>query len=233
MKQLFLFIAGLLTGTALLTVTACSDDDDTPAVATPTAQGTFLDERDSTLYHWVRYGSLDWMAENATYFKDTIGIDVYQPAWWNANYSKDYGYRAKYGCLYSVASAVAVTPAGWRVPTDADWQNLERAFGMSVGDAASRGWRGNIALNMMLQQDNYGGINILPTGYFTNKTGGQTTGYRLLGSEGFYWTSTIDTVKNGSEYFYRKFFYTKKEVWRESTESGNILMSVRWVRDAQ
>lgn len=220
----------LMLLTLTISFSGCSDDDEIPSVPTPSNKGTFVDERDGKTYHWVRYGNLDWMVENAGYYLDTIGCTVYQPDSWDQNYGLTFDYLEKYGCLYSVSTAEKLAPEGWRVPTDAEWQSLEMQFGMSASDASSRDWRGNIAQNMMLQQENYGGINIQPTGYFTNKTGGSTTGYRLIGVEGFFWTSTQE--EGSEQYYYRKFFYSKPEVYRETTESGNMMMSVRWVRDA-
>ena len=48
--------------------TSCSDDDDVPTSLIPASdKGVYTDERDGNEYQWVRYGNLEWMAENFRY----------------------------------------------------------------------------------------------------------------------------------------------------------------------
>ena len=98
-------------------------------------------------YEWVRYAGLDWMTSN---FKE--GTPYYE-----LTYINQYGYTDdlikdcedltpeewdRYGNLYSYEEAKANAPEGWRLPTDEDWKKLERAMGMSQGDADATGFRG-------------------------------------------------------------------------------------------
>ena len=57
----------------------------------------------------------------------------------NGNYSGTYGY------LYSLEGALAALPeeGGWRLPTEEDWEKLERHLGMAESDVARENdWRG-------------------------------------------------------------------------------------------
>jgi uncharacterized protein (TIGR02145 family) len=48
----------------------------------------------------------------------------------------------QFGVLYSWAEALKACPAGWRLPTDEEWQRLEIELGMNAAEAASSVWRG-------------------------------------------------------------------------------------------
>lgn len=55
------------------------------------------------------------------------------------------GYIATHGYLYTLDGARKAIPTegGWRLPTDADWQRLEQALGMSAAEAGRlNAWRG-------------------------------------------------------------------------------------------
>lgn len=214
----------LLSG---LTLTSCSSDDDvdtTPVAAS--ASGTFTDTRDGNEYKWVRYGNLDWMAENYRY--DTG----------NPDYCMVYEGDAQtldpkvYGRLYTLEAAKEACPEGWRLPTDDDWQNLEQAMGMSASDAARNDdWRGTVAKKMMAIYEKVTDINIQLAGWYFPHTNMGLSGCRYYGVYGAFWTATKDPGQDNC-YFYRKFFYNEDGIFRSST-APEMGFSVRYVRDAQ
>lgn len=214
---------------------ACADEIASETPVAPATQGTFTDTRDGVTYHYVTYGSLDWMVENGRYqLADPVLCSIYQDAdtYFDATNGKPSSRNLiPYGCLYTLEGAKQAAPAGWRVPTDADWQQLEQACGMSAEDAAARDWRGNVALGMMSYAGHETPINILMGGYYTNHTIMATSGWRFKGSQAFFWTNTQDTEKAGTYYFYRKFFYDNPAIYRESMETENNKLSVRYVRE--
>lgn len=71
----------------------------------------FVDPRDGKVYPVAQIGQQIWMTAN---------LDFVAPTG-----SMVFGNEAKYGRLYTFAAAEApVTPAGWRLPTETDWQRL-------------------------------------------------------------------------------------------------------------
>ena len=66
----------------------------------------------------------------------------------------------KHGNLYTWEEANTLCPDGWRLPTDEDWKNLERALGMSQADANQKGWRGNYFLTLLTQGEDGLGFNM-------------------------------------------------------------------------
>ena len=52
-------------------------------------------------------------------------------------------YSETYGLLYTYDAALAAIPEGWRLPSDADWKNLEKALGMTAEEVERQDvWRG-------------------------------------------------------------------------------------------
>jgi len=61
------------------------------------------------------------------------------------DYGNDESGVAAYGRLYNwhaVNDARSIAPAGWHVPTDEEWKQLETHLGMSRAQADAVGWRG-------------------------------------------------------------------------------------------
>ena len=133
---------------------------------------------------------------------------------------------------FLTGQAKAACPDGWRLPSDEDWQRLETALGMSAGDAATDGWRGNIASSMLSVYDDHSDLNLLLGGYFFLHVG-YFGNWRYMGTYGYYWTSTPDSSKEGEYYYVRKLSYAHSEVCRMSMEPTSYKLSVRYVRDAQ
>lgn len=220
-----------------IVVASCSDDDDTPSKVKAAASGTFTDERDGEVYGWVRYGELDWMSENYRYdigdeVNSTIYLDADENGSTNGSYTPDSQRNlARYGRLYTLEGAKAACPEGWRIPTDNDWQQLEQALGMPAFDAATNGWRGNIAPVMLSVYDQKSDLNLLLGGYYFGYA--IQGGWRMMGTYGYYWSDTLDAEKEGQFYYVRKLTYARDGVCRMSMEPAGYKLSVRYVRDAQ
>jgi len=88
--------------------------------------GSFTDSRDGKVYKTVKIGTQTWMAENLAY-KAGYGCWAY-----NNNDSN----VAKYGYLYDWKLAKTVCPAGWHLPSDAEWLALIKYLG---GDSLAGG----------------------------------------------------------------------------------------------
>lgn len=118
---------------------------------------------DGNVYETVVIGGREWMKENlrVTHYRngDPIPTGLDNAAWSSTTagayaisphaevdgISSEEEMVATYGLLYNwhaVSNPNGLCPEGWRVPTDADWQELEITVGMSPADASSPSWRG-------------------------------------------------------------------------------------------
>lgn len=102
-----------------------------------------------------------WMAEN---------MNTPTPGSWTFNGIKENG--AKYGRLYTWESAQKVCPAGWRLPSESDWEKLSKALG------------GEEVAGKKLKINGSSGFNAKLAGY---SNGGS---FWFLESYGGFWTST-------------------------------------------
>ncbi|HPX76032.1 MAG TPA: FISUMP domain-containing protein [Bacteroidales bacterium] len=200
--------------------------------------GTFTDSRDGYTYQTVHIGSQTWMAENLAY-KPSSGN------YWA--YNNDDSYIATYGYLYDWNTAMngatssnenpsgvqGICPAGWHLPSDAEWQQLEMYLGMSPEQANEAGWRGNDEGGKLKEAgcdhwqspnegaNNESGFTALPGGYYLN-------GYFFsIGNYGYWWSATEYDTDNA---WYRSLRYGYSSVIR-FYDTKSLGFSVRCVRD--
>ena len=178
--------------------------------------GTLVDSRDGQSYRTVSIDGKTWMAQNLNYAGNGsvvgvcyIGVD---------------DMCNKRGRLYTWAQAMAgqtsgvqgVCPAGWHVPSDAEWVALRKFVDPTNTVAGTKlkstaGWNqyGTAAGN---GTENYG-FRGLPAGYLeavtttdatTNKTTTENSYYND-GFVGFWWTSSAKDADNA---YYRYMGYS-------------------------
>ena len=138
----------------------------------------FTDSRDNKVYRKVTIGGQTWMAENLNYAANS-----------SVCYENNTGNCEKYGRLYNWATAKTACPAGWHLPSDAEWTTLTDNVGGSETAGkklkSSAGWNddegksGN-GTNEYLFSALPGGIGS-SDGYFSN-----------AGINGIWWSSTED-----------------------------------------
>jgi uncharacterized protein (TIGR02145 family) len=118
------------------------------------------------------------------------------------------------GYYYTWAAAQNVCPAGWRLPSDQDWKDLEEELGMPAGPADHQnlvnrtGWRPNTGV----------GTELLAGG-FNAKFAGQPHSNR--GIHAYFWSST--------ESYYRQ-LRSDGLILRDNGNSGNSF-SVRCLKN--
>ena len=235
MKLIPLAASMALATSLLLVLSSCGSDSspnsssnsngetpkavDSPAVAIYTktdhgipwnsavAYGTFADPRDSQVYRTVKVGTQTWMAENL----NLAGA--------GACYGNSPDSCSKYGRLYTWAEVMqgaisstsspskvkGLCPAGWHVPSNAEWTLLGNAVGASDSAKGTKfksvgGWAnsGNGA-------DVYG-FRALPAGYRA-ADGSFTSAAQIA-----YWWSA--TESDTSSAWYRNMYFSSANLSR-------------------
>lgn len=92
------------------------------AAAPVPQEPVFTDPRDGAAYGSIRYGDREWMDRNLVWRADGARCpgDVDEGC-------------ATSGALYTVTTAAAACPPGWRLPTGADFDALAAALGGASG----------------------------------------------------------------------------------------------------
>ncbi len=166
--------------------------------------GAFTDSRDSGTYHYVKIGDQLWMAENLAYLPEVSqaatvsGLNphnyVYGYNGTNVSAAKATANYSTYGVLYNWPAALAACPAGWHLPTNAEFTRLVNYVG-GEGIAGFKmksreGWIDNSGENG--NGDNSFGFTAMPGGDI------EGTGIFLhVGEYGSFWTADPDAVSNG------------------------------------
>ena len=116
--------------------------------------GTFTDQRDQVEYGSVKIGEQVWMSENlkATVFNDGSQIPlIVDDVEWESTSAAAYCWydnddqATERGALYNwyAVETQKLCPAGWHVPSDAEWRQFEYYLGMEATVANTDGYRGN------------------------------------------------------------------------------------------
>ncbi|MCL2220452.1 MAG: hypothetical protein FWC23_09970 [Chitinispirillia bacterium] len=144
-----------------------------------------------------------WMAENLDYRADS--------SWCYANEDSN---CVKYGRLYNWSAAMSACPAGWRLSSRADWDDLERSAGEWYAGRnlkSGRGWNGS---------DDYG-WSALPGGYcFTARV------FKNIGEFGYWWSA----AEHSKAKSYSRIMRSDYQNMVESAIYKNYAQSVRCVR---
>jgi len=163
--------------------------------------GTLTDQ-DGNIYKTVTIGTQTWMAENlrTTKYRDDSDIPIITDntdwnglttgAYCNYNNTTNADTIATFGRLYNwyaVNDSRKIAPAGWHVPTDADWTTLTTYLG---GDAVAGGKTKESGTTHWTSPNkgatNESGFTCLPSGSRCNSVGM----FDNLGYYGYYWSST-------------------------------------------
>jgi len=189
------------------------------SVSAVNAQGSFTDKRDGKTYHTVKIGDQTWMAENLNY---KTGESVC--------YDKKESNCQKYGRLYDWDDAMKACPAGWHLPSDAEWGTLVKyvdpnASGNYSNNAGTElksktGW--STDEDYEAATDDYG-FSALPGGL-----GSSDGNFYYAGSNGYWWSAT----EGDADYAWvRNMHYSSESVARQNN-SKSYLFSLRCSQDS-
>lgn len=203
---------------------------------TLTAPTTTVTDIDGNVYNFITIGNQVWMKENlrTTHYQNNQAIQKVQDATqWNTattgaycDYNNDAGLAAIYGHLYNFAAVSnpgKLCPAGWHVPTDADWIVLS-AF---VGGEDVAGGKLKEAGTAHWSAPNTGASNEIG---FTALPGGSRDylgNFIELTNYGHWWSSTQD---DNTSAWSRRMGYTYPNIGQSSSFGMNGF-SVRCIKD--
>ena len=202
---------------------------------------------DGNVYKTVNINGKWWMAENlkvkrynnrdSVNFVSVTNFQLDSATWNNLQtgayciidniYESSQNYQGKmFGFLYNfyaVSDSRNIAPAGWHIPTDDEWKNLEEYIGMSSSDLDKVNWRGSNEGNKLKIEGpagwnkSYDEYSIWGTNDFGfSAIGGGCCMYNGIWGEpgtfstGFWWTSTLKENKA----WYRYLDYNKTNVFR-------------------
>ena len=215
-----------------------------------TTSGTFIDSRDGNEYNWVQIGDQVWMAENLAYLpsvnmvadgsEDAAGSYYYVYGYDGTNVAdaKATDNYATYGVLYNWTAAMdgeassttnpsgiqGVCPAGWHLPSYAEWTELTDYLGETVAGGKLKETGTTHWNSPNTGATNETGFTALPGGYRSvNGT------FYDIGYYGYWWSAT---EYDAAVAWYRSMCYGNDYVDRGSLGSfKEVGFSVRCVRD--
>lgn len=152
---------------------------------------------DNNIYPAIKIGPLYWMAKNLKTRKYNSGVGlnfINSQLNWNALtatsesycYYNDIADNADiYGALYTYNAAATVAPEGWRLPTEAEFNELAKYLGgLDIAGAKMKAMGTKYWTTPNTSATNASGFNALASGYRTS------TGFSQSGTAAAYWTST-------------------------------------------
>lgn len=200
---------------------------------------------DGNVYNTISIGNQDWMKENlrVTRYRDGEPIpNVKNKQEWisltdgafclinNDTLRSDNSFGALYN-WYAVDTR-KICPVGWHVPTDAEWQVMERFLGMSFTESEETVMR-TTELGLQLKDtvgwikngngSNSSDFSAQPAGLRNARSGE----FFNAGIDGIWWTATEEDTYNA---WLRNMYYYYNSIYR-ATELKNNGFSVRCVRD--
>jgi uncharacterized protein (TIGR02145 family) len=180
---------------------------------------SFTDPRDGVTYKYVKIGNQVWMAENLNYAEGKCYED--NPA--NCQ---------KYGRLFSWADAKKICPAGWHLPSNAEWDALYRFVdGNSDSESPYKSETAGKVLKAvggwnLFNEESGGGEDIY--GFAALPGGNNFLGtHDHIGNNGYWWSAS----EYESDKAYYRFMLNQSTVAGWNKNSKKILLSVRCVRD--
>jgi uncharacterized protein (TIGR02145 family) len=210
--------------------------------------GNTVTDIDGNVYKTVKIGSQVWMAENlkVTRYRNGDPIpNVTGASEWKrlstgayCNYDNNSSNASTYGRLYNwyaVNDRRNIAPAGWHVPTDEEWRQLEEYLGMSQSKENETGWRGSDEGGKLKERGtahwkspnngatNSSGFSVLPGGYRYYLD----SAYITMSATGHWWSAAA-CYSNYAWYRYLHYDYSAVARDYGNKRSG---FSVRLLRD--
>lgn len=238
----FHFNITMLIALTFVAINGCKDDNNTA----PVNETSTVTDIEGNVYQTVKIGNQWWMAQDLKVKKYRNGNLIR-----NAQSLTDWPDTIPAYCLYdnnpsapgllynfyAVQDTGNIAPAGWHIPSDAEWKTLEITLGMSQTEADKLTWRGtNQADQLKVASPNgwtrFGDVWSSNSSGFSALAGGCRLFNGVfadpgLFATGFWWTSTSYADNEG---FYRYLDYKNSDVFRSHVVK-NYGMAIRCVKD--
>jgi len=196
--------------------------------------GSFTDARDNHIYQTIQIGSQVWMAENLDVSQFNNGDKIAEAGtdkeWTRAAKKKNpascyydndqaNGKLGKLYNFYAVSDPRGLAPAGWHIPTHAEWQSL-----ISASGGLTIAWKTLVHPGWSLS-GNKNGFAALPAGYRDTENG--KAPFLLSNYGGKWWSSTVSPPKYA--YYY---VITPTDMRDGLTVEMGMGLSVRCIKDS-
>ena len=244
-------LTGLLPGTTYYVRAYATNSEGTvygeeKSFITLSLKGTVTDY-DGNSYETVLIGNQTWMAANlkVTHYSDGSSLvdgasagDITgdRTTKYHFAHNNESSRVETHGRLYSWAAVVngisgsdglpsgiqGVCPTGWHLPSDVEWQELEKQLGMSVSQASQWNWRGSDQ-GTQLKEDGTSGFEAKLGGY-RHQNGNSLD----FGNYGYFWSTTDDGVNA----YFRQVGSTSSQIRRSGMDKSHAC-SVRCVKDTE
>jgi uncharacterized protein (TIGR02145 family) len=204
--------------------------------------GSVTDPRDGQVYRTIRIGDQVWMSENLRAEKlndgtrlPDIAVDT---AWWNSKspafswYGNDsLSFKSVYGALYNwyAVNTGKLCPAGWHIPTDAEWTILTESLGgqQVAGDKLKAEgevfWKNPYDKNMIATNES--GFSAIPAGF--RGCGEVQPSFDSMDYLASWWSSSVES----ENFIWRRYMlYKSSDLWRDEV-SRQVGLSVRCLKN--
>jgi len=232
----------LILGVFLVLATGCKKDDDN----NDTPENAFKDTRDGIVYQTVTIGNQVWMAENLRYLPGVAGpgtASVTTPCYYvygydgtDVNAAKATSNYTNYGVLYNWPAAMAgsassttnpsgvrgVCPAGWHLPSDAEWTQLtDYLGGLSIAGGKIKESGTTHWASPNTGATNEAGFTALPGGFRSS-----SNNFADTGKYGYWWSAT----ENDANKAWLLYLYFDIKAYRDNY-TKELGFSVRCIKD--
>ncbi len=220
----------------------------------PKESGTFMDNRDNQEYRWVKIGEQIWMAENLNFgtmidprdHTSTYDFPIKYCYDNDENNCEEYGALYPWGTLmngegssnYVPSGIKGICPSGWHIPSDEEWNDLERYLGTEEENIYTQGLNTRGRVGHLLRStsgwyteefmgyqgyDSFG-FNVKPAG--SKNYWNSNDAFGGLSYHAYFWTSTA----YGDASAYDRNFDNAFNILRSGT-LGRMGFSVRCVKN--
>jgi uncharacterized protein (TIGR02145 family) len=187
------------------------------------AKTSFTDPRDGEVYGIKKLGNLTWMKEN-------LRFEVPNASWCFDDTDEN---CAELGRLYIFQAALKACPVGWRLPSDNDWLDLEKALGMPQNQLMIDNYNAARGSNVgqKLKEGGSSGLEFKISGYAFNNNGTmEFDGIEDDRPRSYFWTSSSKNV-NGQTFALRRRIEAKNgNIYRFGNPTAGYAVSVRCVQ---